>query len=991
MSSSGIKKPQPPARQAVHSASTHGTPTRSRPDNGVSIPPALFSLTRPSTSTLRGDQSSGRGLAGGIPPPSGLGGVLGSPSAAPPQTSSSSSSIDVEPTPTALWRSSILKFEVALRELTSHGHRAPPSTERIEKVLEIYDAFTQASPHIGSILKMFRLEFCRAIFEGLGPNQQHPELGARPYFDRMDTMNKEVAILQAELDAVEADSSIEHLKKQLNAKTSLAAFYEHELTRLTREHKKATEEVSRMAADHEAAAKQNQQAFAVLDEECNRLNKENRELQLQVFKLGKDSREQAAGQGIYNRLKATKFESLQEMYEEGNEEACLLMLMYQLEALENESLDEFEADLFKSSIPEMAACRTKFSKAVELLLEEYHATEFRRIQLQQSSSNPASQKASQNPSRILAGTGLTLQALEDIHRTESTLSSAVGTQNKDGPLMLGKVGGEVVAVAESLPGSPSEKPFSLNVTQEDRSPLAPIASFTVSTPKAVKPMPLNMKARNVWRAQFFGDMYDRGRCGAAHLWAPAAPKLHQKLVTPLLDVSVSKFMTGLEIYTLTGVSGNTNSTSMGSNSDWHHLKTVNFIDPTQGIDLPQRSTQLRIKYTNPLIQNSVLDKDTMVGGAEGGYPSMASNRPIELPEPALWVTGATKLTDPNMGKAASSTTVSKDGDAQSEKEASAPGSPTQVNPALSMKTAGMTGPQWTVYRKKYGSFQPLLPRLIDVHHLDQLMLHIFVQHHQRLMKRFDACQEVAVGRSTGANMARTLAEKLFKEDYNPNELQNILVDTLETRYVFPEVAMKVCYEVLHSLDRHSGQYPYMRAYLDCLSHTQPPGLGFLLSLHLHLLSTYWPLGPSQAAEVISERDLIAVLKGLYPSDSLLKINIEELASDIMISCRKEISLNSVRHHIAAGILTQREPILHKLLEMFLFKAGTVHWSELDVSEFWETIRSVVTEEFQTMAVVKHSYACSVCRKPTRLPPQALCFVAADLLWTNVAKSRSQGI
>ena len=925
---------------------------------------SVFSLTRPSTgksvltssnTTNLGTPRMNRSTTNAAAAPS-TSPIREREAEAFDTASASSSKLDA----VAAWRSSVIKFEVALRELTAVGAKVQPTTERIDTVLELYDGFIEASPHIATILKLFRLEFCRAIFKpfhpggarGFGEPGHRSEIG-QPYFDLVDNFAKEKAILEAELDAVESDSSIEALKKQVASKQSLVAFYEHEVARLTKENRKANEEVSRMAADVEATARQHQQAFAVLDEECHRLTRENRELQLQVFKLGKDSREQAVGQGIYARLKQTKFDSCQAMYEDGNEEASLLLVMYQLEALENEAIDEFEGELFKSSIAEMTSWRNKFVKTVQCLLEEYHASDFRRHMLVRLS------KGESVTLRLRAATGMTAEELEasaTVGAFDPRQPDAAFGRRESALIMDRKpsvVGSKTSPKAEQgrKPGPKPTFEMDPSALQELRTPEQNQRGASAGDQGSAKqPEPDISRSRKLWAQGHFGNMYDRGVSGANaldHLW-DSSKVFHNAIVAPLLDVSTSKFMTGIEVHAVTP-------------NDTTFLRTINHIDPTAGVDLPPKTMQVRLKYLNPLMKPAT-------GSAD-------DERGRDIPLPSEWVAGLDdKQQQPKntgSGKENASIVVK---------------SVSSTDPAVVM-----AGAHWIVYKRKFHHHTPLMPRFMDIHHVDQLMLQVCTQHHQKLLQRFENCHEVAASRATGMQMARTLAERLFKEDFSPLDMQETLMDVLETRYVYPEVAMKVGYEFLSSLERHAPTSPYTRAYAECLAGATPPSLGFLLSLSLHLLATYWPVSPSQANEPIAERDLTSVLKGMYPSESLLKINIEELVNDIIISTKKEVTLNNVRDHIAASILNQREPVLLKLHEMFLFRAGAVHWSELDFSDFWETLKPVMQEEHHTPAVIKHIYACCVTKKPTRLSPVILSYIAAELLWMGSAKHRFHSI
>ena len=313
---------------------------------------ASFTLTRPSTSSSR--QAATVGFA-------------------PVQGSTERSSLRQplqDNAPNDGWRSSTIKYEVALKELVADGPTQPPTTQRMSHVFNLYDGFTEAIPSLAAIFRLFRVEFVRGIYSSI--SSVLSEAGSIPYFEKVDVLSRERAILEAELRAADTDVLVEDLRKQLSKSQNLMSFYEHEVGRLTKENNRLSEEIHRMGLDAEATAKQQRADFLSVDEECHRLNKENRELQLQVFKLGKDHRDQQTGQTLYAQFKSSKTDTLQSMFEQGSEEATLLLLLHQLEQLENQQLSEYENEIFKGTPAELPSLRARFVKSVELLIEEQH-------------------------------------------------------------------------------------------------------------------------------------------------------------------------------------------------------------------------------------------------------------------------------------------------------------------------------------------------------------------------------------------------------------------------------------------------------------------------------------------------------------------------------------------------------------------------------------------------------------------------------------------
>lgn len=939
---SSIRRPQPPSSAGV------GASRAVAGDSGA----AGFSLLRPSST--RASSTANRSAAAG---------AIG-------KVSRSSSDTGASPTiingggggdPNSKWRSGTIHLEVALKELVSDGPSCPPSVERIERVLALYDEFASSTLNFTTILRLFRVEFCRAIFSSMSPTVG--EVGQTPYFEKVDSILKDRAILQAELAAAEADSSVDELKRQIGKLQSLISFYEHEVGRLTRENKKANEEIARMANDIDVTVRQHQTAFATLDDEVHRLTKENRELQLQVFKLGKDSRDQVAGQSLYLTMKQTKFDSLQRMFERGNEEASLMLLLNQVEAQLNKVIDEFDTDLFKSSSAEIMSLRSRLVKKAGLLLEEYHHIQARFGAVRRIASSPHQTGGSGGGGTQASSTGLPVTLLESgdnmLREFErGALHRAAGISGGTDVVAAGaKRSGATSPTVAAAAKPPSPSPGSAPLQGSGAAAIAGGTATSAAGPDAATEAAAQRRrwAETILRPRL-GSKIPQHR--DTHHHEPVIPGrvMHRELLAPLLDVSNSKFMTSIEVHTQAG-------------GESTFLRNVTYVDPSSGIELPPRATHVKIKFANPMMRPAVRSLVSMEEKArleeEGAGYNVATADDVRVGAVLDWMPGKedTSQASPSAGGGGARvvSVSSNSGFAEPDFDAA----------------------HWAAFRRTFLNYRPHLPRFLDIHHIDFVMVQTFQHHSAKLLSRFDHCNDVAMQRSTGTQMAKMLAERFFRDEHRPHELQLSLLEVLEARYVFPEIVMKVAYEVLFGLERCANAYPYAKTYLSCLAGTTPPSSGYLIALNLHQLSSFWPLSTAQLDAPITERDLAAVLRCLYPAESnAVKISTEEVLNDMVISCRKHLSLRKVKEHTSLAILGLKEPICAKFLDMLMFRASAVHWAELDHGDFWETTRHILLEDKYQAALVKFLNCAAVLQKTTRVPPADLAHIAAEIIWVR---------
>lgn len=309
------------------------------------------------------------------------------------------------------WRSSLLHLEADLRELvsinsTSLGEQ-PPSTARTVRAIKIYDAVCRAceeqSPNLAELMRLFRIEFCRAIFSnvlGFGGDatavtdkarlladpllmEQIADEDVTTYFDQVDTLVRDNAALSAEVATGNTRARIVELTREVEDLNERILVYDNELGRLSRQSDKILGQCSRAREALDAARIEHARQAALSDKELQALHAENKDLQLQLFRL----RKQVAGgktkqlKDAYQQMKDDKMQMLTTLFSEGDERMNILVMISQLEARINEALDRYDNDFMLAPEHTHEDLRRKMCDSVMCLLEEMHLCEcnYRRL------------------------------------------------------------------------------------------------------------------------------------------------------------------------------------------------------------------------------------------------------------------------------------------------------------------------------------------------------------------------------------------------------------------------------------------------------------------------------------------------------------------------------------------------------------------------------------------------------------------------------------
>lgn len=853
------------------------------------------------------------------------------------------------------WQSGLLAVEVRLRELAADGPSEPPAIARIDEVLRLFDTFVSLAPSIHTeILRLFRVEFCRAIFSGTTTggsysSGQPGDSSQVPFFDKIDKMLREANVLQAELEAVETDHNVADLKRQLAKLQALIPFYEQEVGRITRENDRHVEELQLVRQDFELTQSAHDKAFRNVEDELRKISAENRELQLQVFRLSKDSREQLTGQSMYVHMKQQKADRLQSLFSKGDEQAGLLLLCHQLENAINSILTEVDLDYTKAIPSELSSLRTKLNKRVALLLEELHFSESRLEQLNAPSMKTLSTLrasalydlevrsigiAQQNPANVSSPVGSSkgkspAASFNNNNNNNNAMMSS--TTGDGGPLDIQQKRLEWV---KQFLGNVVEHRdiFSANSTTFAQSKQAMVGGQNLELSDSAR---LQQQPTTTAPAQF-----------PYHTTKPGA-FLQHLFTNPMLDItSGSKFMVGIDLH------------AYGTSAAPSHIRTINYIDPTAPIEVPPRTTHVKVKFVNPLVRSATsnLGEDDAAEVEEGALsfamewsPLTARNQHAALTEE---MQRGRNPYAPEVGK-------------------SHPGS-------TSVVTSSSEPAHWKLYRTMFFNYRPYLPRVLDTFQIDFLMLQVSQRHMTRLTARYKNCRAIAQQRSTNNDMARVVAERLFRDEYVTHEFQISLVEVLEGRYGFPELVGKTMYELLTSLEALGSSVPQAQMYLDCISGVAPFAQTYLTSSTLYALSSYWPVNLSFADQEVHQKDVMAVLRYLYPAETAVRVDLDALMSELLLSCQEQITLRATRNFFVQWFATSDEAVVKKFAELLNYRSEVVQWNELEFNDMFDILKVFVGDESAANAIALFIECCCVTEKSGRLPVphlSALCAAA----------------
>lgn len=462
--------------------------------------------------------------------------------------------------------------------------------------------------------------------------------------------------------------------------------------------------------------------------------------------------------------------------------------------------------------------------------------------------------------------------------------------------------------------------------------------------------------------------------------------LDKLFARPLLDVSSNKFMIGIDIHAYAG----------GSSS---HLRTMNYLDPTSLIDLPPRTSHVKLKFLNPMIRPAAVNatEDEARQIASDALTSHMEWSPQNTSNKAPGVAGGQ---GGGAGGSAPTGTTSgivsalRSGGGAEDKERNitasnnalvlAQGDGSSVMPSASEAT------HWRLYRKLFRNYRPNLPRVLESHQLDFVMYQVCQRHAQRMGLRYEMCRTTASQRSTNNQMTRVMADRLFRDEYqNMTEFQISLVEVLESRYSFPELVGKGLYEVLTSLEAMAGSpaAPQAHQYLACIGGAEGYSASYLTSGILHSVASFWPASLHQPDQEVHQRDATAVLRYVYPADGAIRIDTDALIQELLLSCEERLTLRTMRTFLTHNIQQCDEGFVKRFKELFAYRADVVQWTELEFTDLFDVLKSFVGDDAAAASVPTFLESSCILQKATRIPLQELSFIAASTVLAQALNSK----
>lgn len=885
------------------------------------------------------------------------------------------------------WRSRLLHFEADLRELASGGVNVPASSSRIMKVFALYDGVTSTvdaqSDYLAEFLRLFRIEFCRAIFsnQSIGLTETESNVFST-FFDQVKSLMRENAYLRSEVALGNTKQRVEELTDEVKQLTDTINVYKTEIDRLTRQKDQALEKCRKSSETIELLEENLENLKTKTDKEMQALNVENKDMQLQVFRLKKQISGGRAKllQDAYRQLKLSKLSMMNTLFSEGDERIALLVFMSQLENRLNEALDIYDTEFILSGEMSDVEIRRKMGVNVACILEEIHLCEqnYRRL-VPNSAGNLSSEETDETDCfvALLFDPKIYERLInrEELkRRLEITLSSPLTIREPNGePKESFDVEGsetkEKQKFSDILNSSASDD---LNGTKKG---IGEKKVETSASPLKEEEMLLEdlvFKKKREWIESIFSHktnqivMTKYGLKVTVEKQAegriPADLLMPRLLRHPLKDISSSKFLGGVEVYA-------------GTNPIQHRfLCAINNIDPNFSIQLPDMTNFIKLKYKNSLKMEPLQSSTTESMPQRLSLDKSNNFSPVKDEGRRSTITGGLKNAKQAINDWGGKTLfkeerVEKNNEVSEDvfegnenlkvfKElknitAAHSNSSGQATGGALSSTTGATvafqrlnplapnrPPEWIVYKTLFGGYRSFTPRMIEVSTLDHIMLSSCERHFTRMEYRFERCLNEANRQATSNQMSLLMAERFFRESYELTDFQEALIDELEYRYVFPELVAKNLYELLCYLDAMAGKDKLLSLYLDVVRGFQPPTHIHYICFLLYHLNYSWPT--SDATEQVSNQDALSVLRFLYRNtDSIASINVNNILVDFDRATRSPITLGEIRSFLATSLQHQEEPLLLFLNGIF---SKTVSMSQYSETTF-ESYAMVITSNW----------------------------------------------
>ncbi|KEG15197.1 hypothetical protein DQ04_00151160 [Trypanosoma grayi] len=939
------------------------------------------------------------------------------------------------------WRSALLEYEVALKELVTNNIDAPPSEGRLLKTFQLFDAVSRVaadqSPELADLLKMFRVEFCRATFARQSLNEIMPErnvnaeedaaeeeLGST-YFEQVDVLLRENAALRVEVNLGNTRNNMALLKQQIDRLQEMVGYYENEVGRLERENERSAESYRKTRDELDEQRLHHRRLLDKFDDDKQHLLQDNKEMQLRLLRLRKylSDKESTVIKDAYMYLKDKKMSVMKRLFDEGDERVSILVMLSQLESRVNEALDDYDKDTLLCEESEQPEQQQRMLDVVSVLLEEMHLCEERYLRLVPHGHTPSGEEGDETDgfvsllsdprlydalvarvaAREMRNAAATAAAASPEPEAETELDTDPGqtllfttvTDSKHSAIeydckRLSLQDPGDLDFADSVDSSIHQ----LRASQVAFSPTLVSEEASATVPRSAKGPPVQpreapaealqvvKKKQEEWVASIFGTAVETTelltrvctQSGASGNKTNQERLLQYFISKPMLDVSNNKFHSGIDIYTGPGPLTQA------------FLCSVMHVDPVAPLHVPQGTNFMHVKYRNPMRQEAVGEDleqaSSVLPSADaldewGGKTTYVREEPeSELPELVNngFIFNELKQPSGKKGNAKSTTAASS----------STPTSTTfeRLNPLSPNRS-----PEWLLYQNLFGGYRPLTPRLIDISYIDHILLNACERHFERAEERYLRCLKQARGRATNTQMALNMTERFFKESYTLTDFQESIVRELESRYCYPELVAKALYEILCFLDAMMASQPLVDLYLSCIRGFESPTRIHYITHVLYQLSINWP--SANPEEAVLKEDVHTLMEHIYKKASrVTSMSASEILTEYQMATRSApITLTSLRNYLVTAMLHFEDPLLLYFNGLLSYRATSSSVVEMNYEQFESAIKDTWEEKIEGKALIRYLIASCGFNKKAELTTKELACVATSMwsseLWANM--------
>ncbi|CAD2216741.1 hypothetical protein AGDE_11191 [Angomonas deanei] len=759
---------------------------------------------------------------------------------------------------------------------------------------------------------------------------------------------RENTLLASEVSLGNTKKHIVELLREVDKLKQSVAIYENDLERLTRQndhtkeqHRQVREQLNQLTSEHEIKV-------AGMEKEIQNLAVENKDMQLQLFRL----RKQVSGgkakilKDGYRQMKKTKMGMMTSLFSEGDERVGLLILHSQIESRLNEVLDTYDNEYVLTNEALRGDLKRKMGSTVIVLLEEIHLCEqsYRRlvppkpaIESNNTSNNKEAEEEVDETDGFVAvmfnekiyENMMSRQVIKD--KMESA-EKALSEEAKGFHIAQSEGEGQPRQRLMSLSSEPDFTAKNKLISNADTGKSSPTTPAAKTEQKKMLGE-LAAEKKKEWIKNIFGtdEKSKFLSVGSKDLVVSLFPKEHipsdllvDRLVrNPMRDISSKKFMAGVDVF------------AGRDPAQQRLLCSVNHIDPSEAIHLPENTNFVKVKYKSSIEDNKEQNGKKLAATLEMSKSEFGNslNKKKMMENVQDWG-GKTNFVEERTEEDAAAKELLnvkenlrifkelaqiRSNEAKASNQKAGGVSSTTATTVAFQRLDPMSpnrAPEWTLYQNLFGAYRTLTPRMMEVTTIDHILLRACERHFTRLENRYEFCNQEANTRATNYQMCLTLAERYFREAYYLTDFQESIVDELEERYCYPELVAKTYYELLCYMDAMAPTDSLMSLYLSVIRGFFPPTYIHYICFMLFNLSYSWPT--ANPVEEVNRDDALTVLRYLYRnSDNVVHVNIHDIMKDFDMATRSStVTFVAMRQFLANSILHLEESMILYFHGMF---------------------------------------------------------------------------